>query len=214
MSQKVQRFLIEAYPAIQHIFTPVIPKIRPRRIHLGDAVVRVVIGQMLSAQAAGTIYARVASCARQGRLNTWELGESELRGCGLSRAKSRAITEFGAALRRDPNLVNNWRRMSAGRVTKEISAFWGMSNWTASILALFYLGHEDVFPRDDGSLKRALSLLEKSSGIRPKLLEPERACPYRSYLALYLWRALDSGTLIGDKKAALPPPRKISADDA
>jgi DNA-3-methyladenine glycosylase II len=71
-----------------------------------------------------------------------------------------------------------------------------MGNWTASIISLFYIGHEDVFPSADGSLRRAMAILDRTKrGKRKKPFDPDRAAPYRSYLALYLWHALDSGLL-------------------
>jgi len=64
---------------------------------------------------------------------------------------------------------------------------WGLSNWSASILAIFYFGFEDVYPENDGSIRRVTRLLEQK-GIT---FDPEQASPYRSYLALYLWEILD-----------------------
>jgi DNA-3-methyladenine glycosylase II len=103
--------------------------------------------------------------------------------------------EFGRALQIDPNLVKSWKSQPADQVTVTIKSFWGMSDWTASIITLFYLGHEDVFPHGDGSLQRALRLIEGATRNRQIKLDPELARPYRSYLALYLWKALDSGVL-------------------
>ena len=72
-----------------------------------------------------------------------------------------------------------------------------MGDWTASILALFYVGHEDVFPAGDGSLQRAITALQRIGTKRSRRykFDPERAQPFRSYLALYLWQALDTGML-------------------
>lgn len=62
-----------------------------------------------------------------------------------------------------------------------------MSDWTASILAIFHFGHEDVFPHNDGSINRALSKI----GYVPENFDPLPAALYRSYLAMYLWSILD-----------------------
>lgn len=187
MSKKIQSFLIARYPTADHVFSAfVIPRLRPRDMHLADAVVRVVVGQMLSAQAARTIFCRLSSLASQRQVGTWELSPKQLRSCGLSIAKTRTISEFGYALRRAPTMLDEWRSMDAEQLIGTINGFWGMSDWTASILALFYLGHEDVFPIGDGSLMRALQYLARTPRERHSTLDPERARPYRSYLALYL----------------------------
>lgn len=198
MGRRIQRHLIQSYPQIQHVFlsTGVIPKIEPRPLRLEEAVVRVVVGQMLSAAAAKTIYSRMEAATLDAGVNaTFRLSDDALRACGLSRAKSRTVREFGAALDRDPQLLEDWNRLSSDEVMAKVKSFWGMSDWTASIIAIFYLGHEDVFPSGDGSLNRALALLEDTLPRRSKRIDPDAARPYRSYLALYLWRALDEGRL-------------------
>jgi len=74
MSVKVReylqfRFLLHA-PVLAAIET--IPVLRPRKMPLPEAVVRVVVGQMLSSKAARSIYARVNGLARQtGMLGSW-----------------------------------------------------------------------------------------------------------------------------------------------
>ena len=190
--------MAETYPQVGDIFfaVGVLPKLKARPMPLHEAIVRVVVGQMLSSEAARTIYARLVEAADERALpGTWQLTEPVLRRCGLSRAKSRTIREFGEALRADATFLDSWKHMPADDVMGTIRSFWGMSNWTASIIALFYLGHEDVFPEGDGSLQRALRMIELSFRTSGARLDPDRARPFRSYLALYLWEALDSGIL-------------------
>jgi DNA-3-methyladenine glycosylase II len=197
MSKRIRTYLIECYPEAAWVFksSPVIPKLKPRTTSLAEAVVETVVGQMLSGKAADTIYNRLCVVVKNRELaGTWELSFDDLRDCGLSRSKSRAIFEFGEALKFNPVLVENWRDLTCDEMIKQVKNFWGMSGWTATILALFHLGHEDVFPKGDTSLDRALAAIAKRNR-RRKHLDPEKASPYRSYLALYLWNALDSGLL-------------------
>jgi DNA-3-methyladenine glycosylase II len=197
MSKRIRAHLLKCYPEAAWAFTesPLIAKLKPRDTSLAEAVVETVVGQMLSGKAADTIYSRLCLATKDRRLSgTWELGLDDLRACGLSRSKSRAILEFGEALKASPTLVDGWRELPCDEMVKQVKGFWGMSEWTATILALFYLGHEDVFPKGDSSLNRALVAIAKKTK-RRRLLDPEKAAPYRSYLALYLWTALDSGVL-------------------
>ena len=71
----------------------------------------------------------------------------------------------------------------------------GPSHGPAAILAIFHFGHEDLYPEGDGSLKRAEKLLGIKHLVSGYKIQPELASPYRSYLALYLWRALGEGNL-------------------
>jgi DNA-3-methyladenine glycosylase II len=197
MSKRIQSFLISQYPDAESVFrVRVIPRLKPRGSHLAEAVVEVVVGQMLSGKAADTIYGRLRVVAEQKKLGgTWKLSARDLRRCGLSRSKTRTIREFATEIERSPEIVERWQRIPAEEMMAHVKTFWGMSEWTAAILALFHLGHEDVFPHGDGSIARALEGIARNSGKRRLVLDPDKARPYRSYLALYLWQALDDGII-------------------
>ena len=110
-----------------------------------------------------------------------------MRSCGISNSKAKAIKLFAEQYFNDINRYENWRNLDSPGLFSEINKHWGLSHWSASMLAIFYFGFEDVYPVNDGSIKRITGLLEQK-GIT---FEPEKAAPYRSYLALYLWEMLD-----------------------
>ncbi|TPW11131.1 MAG: 3-methyladenine DNA glycosylase, partial [Halothiobacillaceae bacterium] len=68
----------------------------------------------------------------------------------------------------------------------------GLSRWSASMLGIFYFAMEDIYPEIDGTIMRVQRLLQG----RNIELNPEAVSPYRSYLALYLWKLLDEGLLL------------------
>jgi DNA-3-methyladenine glycosylase II len=154
---------------------------------------------MLSSHAAKTIYERVASAARKhGHKGSWQLDSTMLRECGVSGSKARTIAEFGAAYDREPGRYEGWCKLTVDDLFSEVRACWGMSDWSASMLGIFYFAHEDIFPHSDGSIQRAAELLRKAGYIRgrsKRAFVPEVAAPYRSYLALYMWRMLDEKVL-------------------
>jgi DNA-3-methyladenine glycosylase II len=199
MTLKVKRYLQVCYPEISDLFeqATTVPKLKKRDIPLQEAVVRVVTGQMLSSQAAQTIYDRITTkAAEQGLFGSWQLDHETLTGCGLSNSKARTICEFYSRVGTDVTTLDQWYKLPPDALLNEIKGYWGMGDWTAGILALFYVGHEDVFPSGDGSLTRAIGLIQqRTSGKRGEAFNAERASPYRSYLALYLWNFLDSGIL-------------------
>ncbi len=200
MSIKIKRFLAGIYPEHAPFFLrqPTIQIIKRRPITLPEAVVRVVIGQMLSSSAAGTIYARVCVARDLNKLKgSWLLDYDTLKGCGLSGSKAKTIISFGEKVGDDPSALDYWYELTPEDLYAAICANKGMGEWTAGIIALFYVGHQDVFPSGDGSLVRAVSALErkafKSNSVN--IFNPDLARPYRSYLALYLWQGLDGGLL-------------------
>lgn len=167
---------------------PVIQKIVPKDISVISAASKTVIGQMLSRKAASTIFQRAESLAVANEKSEIALlSEDELRSCGISAAKTKAIKLFSEQYYSDIDSYENWRNLDNATLFCEVNKHWGLSNWTASMLAIFYFGFEDVYPEHDGSIRRVTSLLEQK-GIT---FEPENAAPYRSYLALYLWKMLD-----------------------
>ena len=199
MSIRIKRHLQERYPELADLLAEMktVPKLRRRDLPLPEALVRVVTGQMLSAQAAQTIYERIRVAAQARELQgSWLLDHDSLRACGLSGAKARTVCEIGAQIGANPGALDHWYELPPERLIEEIRQYRGMGAWTASIIALFYVGHEDIFPSADGSIQRAIALIEggrKKRGRRA--FDADLAAPYRSYLAMYLWRALDTGVL-------------------
>ena len=199
MSIRIKRHLQSCYPEIADLLggMPTVPKLKRRDMPLPEALVRVVAGQMLSARAATTIYERVRSRAQSEKLaGSWLLDHDSLRACGLSGGKARAICELAARVGSDPGALNHWYALPPDELVAAIKEQRGLGDWTASIISLFYIGHEDIFPAADGSIRRAIALIEGKSGKRRvRRFDPDVATPYRSYLAMYLWRALDAGLL-------------------
>lgn len=195
---QIHRHLVGAYPELCATFRNIgeIDQIRAKTDPVPESVVRVVAGQMLSRQAAGTIYRRIRKQSLgSGLAGSWELSEEALRACGLSRRKAQSINLFAGHYRRQPNRIDGWKNMDWDSLSRAVCENWGMSEWTASILAMFYFGHEDVYPNGDGSLKRAerqIGILRRDEGYK---VDHQLAKPFRSYLALYLWKALDEGHL-------------------
>ncbi|MDI9330927.1 MAG: hypothetical protein QM527_06400 [Alphaproteobacteria bacterium] len=200
MTVSIKRFLAKTYPEHSWFFLnqPTIPRIKPRSISLGEAVVRVVAGQMLSSAAATTIYSRICEARDSRHLQgSWLLDQQALRGCGLSRSKADTIINFGKKIGAEVSLLNHWYELPVDDLMAEICSNKGMGEWTAGIIAMFYVGHQDVFPAGDGSLRRAVELLNARANGEcvNHRLDSGLARPYRSYLALYLWQGLDSGLL-------------------
>lgn len=189
---EILAYLSKQTPELKKILQgPPIPHItRPERICIRSAVLKCVTGQMLSRVAANTIYSRLWERARQeGLRGPWKLDAELLKVCGLSARKVRTIASFLEKYNRTPDAFEAWAALDYPELENEVRQHWGMSSWTAQMLAIFHFGSEDVFPANDGTIQRAAKRL----AIRPNQLNEltARARPYRSYLALYMWRAID-----------------------
>lgn len=164
---------------------------------VADALVRIVAGQMLSRTAAQSILARMQAAAdRVGCGALYNLPDTELRGCGLSGRKARTIALIAQMATEEPDRLETWRTLPFDELRGEVSQVWGLSDWSASVLGIFHFAQPDVFPMSDGSLARAIRLVEQQVPKIGDRLRHEAAAPFRSYLALTLWAALDNGHFV------------------
>jgi len=185
---------LSRYPKLKPLIEAVgvLPDIEPTAAPIAEAVTRVVVGQMLSRKAAVRILDRVSLAARRLGCGVWQLSPEELRRCGTSARKATAILRFAEAYREAPHHFESWRHLGFPELQSQVRLHWGLGDWTASMLAIFHLGHEDIWPSADGSILRVLGLLSDHL-LNGQQLDAELAAPFRSYLALYLWKSLDGG---------------------
>lgn len=168
----------------------------PSSTPVEEALAKIVVGQMLSGAAADTIHARLVQRAdRVGCASVLVLPEVDLRACGLSGRKAKTFAAIVSLMRESPGRLDSWRSLPFHELRAEVASVWGLSDWSAAMLGIFHFGLPDILPISDGSVKRALGLVEERyyrAGNQP---DYSLAAPFRSYLALTLWAALDGGLL-------------------
>jgi len=200
MTLKIKKYFASKYPEHEDLFLGLttLNVLKPSSMPLSEAVVKVITGQMLSGAAAATIYKRIASLRENRKLDhSWQLDFHSLRSCGLSSSKANTVIEFGCYVAANEGEIDRWLMLSDDCLFNKIKSFRGMGEWSAGILALFYLARPDIFPTGDASLNKVIKFLNSKGQIKnlDYLFDPQNAKPYRSYLALYLWQALDQGKL-------------------
>jgi len=171
-----------------------------RRPHF-HALARIIIYQQLAAGAAGTIHGRVQALSPDPRRfptaeEILEIPEPALRGAGLSRNKLRAILDLAERVRDGRLKLNSLHRSSEEEVMAQLTAVWGIGDWSARMFLLFHLGRLDVFAPGDLGLREGIRILDGLEE-RPN---PEEAVersrvwkPLRSVASWYLWRLADGG---------------------
>lgn len=202
--------MCESYPRLASCFNRVgqLDSIAPRLVRVDEAMTKIIVGQMLSRAAAETIFARLENARiDEGKRAIWALSDAKLRRLGLSARKARAIREFGAAYSKKSKEIERWRQLDYDHLVSEASRYWGISNWSIDMLAIFYFGMPDVFPSSDGTIKKAQSIIA-SNYLRGEALDPGLATPYRTTLALYIWAFVDR-KIIGHIDP--PSPKNASA---
>jgi O-6-methylguanine DNA methyltransferase len=164
------------------------------------ALAEAIVYQQLSGKAAATIYSRVCALfpgAKNGPAPRQILAatDSQLRGAGLSRAKTLAMRDLArhAEAGEIPSL-SAVRRMSDDEIVEHLVRVRGVGRWTVEMLLIFRLGRADVLPIHDYGVRKGFAVAHGKRRIpTPKELEHHGARwrPYRTAASWYLWRALE-----------------------
>ena len=158
---------------------------------------REIVGQMVSAAVKKIMFERLTTLC-DGRItanNVLEHDVTELRGIGLSKAKSMSIMTLAQKVKDGEIDFDKMKDMPDDEVLKELTSLKGIGNWTAKMYLLFFLQRDDVLPYEDGAFLQAYRWLYHTKRCKQKSIE--RRCrkwkPYTSIGARYLYFALDSG---------------------
>lgn len=162
-----------------------------------EAVARAIAYQQLAGKAAASIWGRVRALC-DGAFDpatVLALPVEALRGAGLSAAKAEAIRDLAVRCESGQIRFDRVGRMPDDEVVAMLTQAKGVGPWTAHMFLLFDLHRLDVWPTGDYGVRvgfaRAFGLPEPPP---PRALdelgEPFR--PYRSVVAWYCWRAVDT----------------------
>lgn len=121
--------------------------------------------------------------------------DSQLRACGFSMAKIRAIRDLTAkTLSGEVPGSRAIGKMDDEEIIQRLTSVRGVGRWTAEMLLIFQLGREDVLPVDDFGVRNGFGQAYRRGQMpSPSVLRRfgEIWRPYRTTAAWYLWRAAD-----------------------
>jgi len=166
----------------------------PERSHF-ESLVSSVISQQLATAAAKTIKTRfVLECGKVTPKNVAKMELTQLRGAGLSGAKSKTIQGLASAALEKAVDFKNLHEMADEQVYQNLTKLWGIGPWTVDMFMMFQLGRLDIWPTGDLGVRRGWEKIHiLKAEITPDELEKkgEKFRPHRSVVAWYCWRALD-----------------------
>ena len=81
-------------------------------------------------------------------------------------------------------------QLSPGERSAILTDIWGIGQWTADMMSIFYFGEADIWPDGDLAVRKTRTMLTSSR--RKTVLTAERFVPYRAYLALHMWRYVNA----------------------
>jgi len=184
------------------VLGPWVEEIGPVRIqrstdHPFVYLVRAICYQQLAGAAARTIHGRVVDSL--GGLvepsTVLETPETELREAGLSRSKLKAIRDLATRIEGGELDVTELDRQPDDEVVRRLTTVWGIGEWTAQMFLMFRLERRDVWPVGDLGVRQGYAKLhDLDPAPGAKELDPlgEAHRPWRSALAWYCWRVLET----------------------
>ncbi len=163
-----------------------------RRREAGFAgLAAIIVAQQVSTASATAIFGRLH--ARIVPLEAAEIAratEEDLRACGLSNAKIRALRALAQTIVEGGLDLGGLGGLDAEDAHNALVAVKGVGPWTADVFLLFCLGHPDAFPAGDVALqeaaKLALNLKQRPDAARLERIA-ERWRPLRGVAARMLW---------------------------
>ena len=184
--------------ALKSYGVPDLRKGRPRRTHFAE-LTRMICYQQLAGRAAAAIYGRFEALFDGPPTPDLVLAlpMDELRSVGLSGSKAASIVDLAEKV--DVGLVqlDRMSRLPDEEVERELTLVRGIGQWTAHMFLMFQLGRLDVWPVGDFGVRSGYARLYGLDAMpTAKQLEPlgDPFRPYRSLVAWYCWRAVDTVT--------------------
>ncbi len=128
---------------------------------LVDVLFRAIAGQQLSTKAAASIWSRLTENAADESLIEFIANSDpdQIRSCGLSNAKVKSMKAIVAAHSDGRLEQQTLSRLDHVERSERLTTIWGVGQWTADMMGIFYFGDRDVWPDTDLAVWKTLERL-------------------------------------------------------
>ncbi len=166
----------------------------PNNLDVFDCLAQTVVEQQLSYKAARSIWKKINDSAKDLDLKLidylCEKNTTLIRGDGLSNNKIKAIFGARIAVKGGDITLSKISGMDDEAYKKTITSLWGFGDWSAEMIAIFYLGKTNIWSEKDLILNKGINQICDQCELTPDELL-KIVDPYQSYLALHIWRHKD-----------------------
>ena len=166
----------------------------PTDLELFDCLAQTVVEQQLSYKAAKSIWNKIKISSEERKIKLIDYFDTkyiaDIRKDGLSENKIKAILGAKKAVDDGEISLKGLSEMDDTEFKKTITGLWGFGDWSAEMIAIFYLGRTNIWSEKDLILNKGINqICEQCELTSHELLE--LVDPYQSYLALHIWRYKD-----------------------
>ena len=166
----------------------------PTDLELFDCLAQTVVEQQLSYKAAKSIWNKIKTSSKERNIKLIDYFDTKYIACirkdGLSENKIKAIFGAKKAVNDGEITLKRLSKMDDTEFKKSITNLWGFGDWSAEMIAIFYLGRTNVWSEKDLILNKGINQICDQCELTPNELL-ELVDPYQSYLALHIWRNKD-----------------------
>ena len=165
-----------------------------KTIDVFECLAQTVVEQQVSYKAAKSIWKKVKASAASKSFDLIdyfdEKNKSSLRNDGLSQNKIKSIMGAKKAINDGLISLEKLEQLSYDDYKKLIKSLWGFGDWSAEMIAIFYLGRTNVWSDGDLMLSKGINEICLDTETSPQQLI-DMVDPFQSYLALHIWRHKD-----------------------
>src|SRR4029077_13667768 len=123
------------------------------------------------------------------------LPEGQMRSAGVSGAKQAAISDLALKITGGSAPLADSDSIGDDELILRLVQVRGIGPWTAEMFLMFQLRRPDVWPVDDYGVRKGWAVAHRlKEPLTPRALqaEGEKFRPYRTVVAWYCWRAVDT----------------------
>ncbi|MBB3111184.1 DNA-3-methyladenine glycosylase II [Paenibacillus phyllosphaerae] len=163
---------------------------RPIQDDVFKALIHAVVGQLISAKAADTIWGRMQTAFGELSAATLAAQDAEkLQRCGMTMRKSSTIHQLAQLVASGEVKLEGLAQLSDSEVIRELTLIKGIGPWTAEMVLLHALQRKDIVSWGDIAIRRGMMKLYGLQTLTQSefTIYRSRYSPHGSVASIYLW---------------------------
>lgn len=154
------------------------------------ALVHAIVGQLISAKAAGTIWERMLKQFAEmtpGHIASQKV--DDIQRCGLTMKKAVCIQSVAGTIERGEFNLNALYDLPDAEVIERLNTLQGIGQWTAEMLLIHSMERRDVISWGDIAIRRGIMKLYGLDALTREQFDQyrRRYSPHGSVASIYLW---------------------------